>query len=389
MFYSEALKQIERPHFAGDALLFMRRVVLFAFSISVLVIAVNFTGAAARGDEIRLKRTAVILNTAKDVRVGDVADITGAKAGEAAAISLGRVSELRDRENVGSDTVVITLADLRHALASRGVNQGRIAFSGDRCRVRFVSEKRSGSGDSSAEGGGGVRGGGEGPLRSAEPGQWASEVLEDGTLRSQIAWFICDQMQHREAGAVRLLFSDRDESELKLSVGLHEFEIIPQASSASPQVPFLVRVFQGNRFIRSLRIVVGVRLQQDVYVAQRYLSRDDAIRPSDFEVRSMLLEPSSIPPAPITENLKGRDARGRIMKGQILRVGDVIDPVSVRRNQLVDLIVKRGSFTISMRARAMDSGRRGDVIPVRPAGRKSELKAIIGSEGTLTVVGSE
>lgn len=381
MFYSETLKQIGNSNRAWNALLFGRRVVLLGFFASVLLIAANFTGASARGDEIRLRRTAAVLSTAKDVRIGDVADIAGVKANEAATISLGTVSELRDREKGGGDTVVITLADIRRALATRGVNQGRIAFSGDRCRVRFVSEKRSGSMDSSAEGGG--------PLRSAEPGQWASEVLGDGTLRSQIARFICDQMHHREASTVRLLFSDRNESELKLSAGLHEFEIIPQASAASPQVPFLVRVFQGNRFIRSLRIVVGVRLQQDVYVSQRYISRDDAIRPSDFEVRSMLLEPSSIPPAPITENLKGRDARGRIVKGQILRVGDVIDPVSVRRNQLVDLIVKRGSFTISMQARAMDSGRSGDVIPVRPVGRKSDLKAIIGPDGTLMVVGSE
>jgi len=100
----------------------------------------------------------------------------------------------------------------------------------------------------------------------------------------------------------------------------------------------------------------------------------------------MVIEPNPIPPQNADDELVGREARGRISRGQILRRGQALDPIVVRRREEVTLVFRRGSLVVRQRGRALESGRIGDVIRVQPLTYDTELDARIDPEGVLIVV---
>jgi flagella basal body P-ring formation protein FlgA len=75
-----------------------------------------------------------------------------------------------------------------------------------------------------------------------------------------------------------------------------------------------------------------------------------------------------------------------ISEGQVIRVGDFQLPVVIDKHDEVTLIVKKGSFVISMAGRALEAGRVGQVIKVRPHNRKNELVGRIETTGIITVL---
>jgi len=349
--------------------------------VTLLVLLYCFgllTTQSVQADSVRLKRSAVVADTAESILLRDIAELSGAEVLSAGDVAVMSAVDLRNRSGQA-----VTLDDVRQALASRRLNPGRIAFSGDKCEIQFAVARKNQEGDRKSkrdtdqEKGSGV----------ISPGVWASTVMDEGTLRGQIARFVMQLNREQPASSIRIIFKDRDADQLELSALVHDFEITPQGTARSPELPMLVRVFLGDRFVRSFRISVGIRLQQDVYVAQRYIARGEFIRPGDFKVVSMLISPNPVSPMSTLEKAEGLEARGRITRGEIVRDGAVLTPVTVRRNQTVTLMIKRGAFTITTKGVVMEKGRVGDVVRVQPALRKSVLKARIGPEGVLTVVG--
>jgi len=345
---------------------------MFAVLSCLLLLVTNI----AHGDTVRLKRSTVVADTAEVVRLHDTAELSGAEVLGVSDLTIITTEELRRRGKF-----MITLDDIRQALASRRMNLGRIAFSGETCEVHFaaggeVSSRRQNRLDEVDEG----------LTKEVVPGEWASAVIGDGTLRGQIARLITTRVHQQSAETVRLIFAERDKEKLELSALIHDFEIIPQGTKGSAVFPVQVRVFAGDKFLRSFRINVGIRLQMKVYIAQRYIARGEMIRPGDFIIENKLMSPNPIPAETTSRKVTGLEARGRIVRGTVLRAGELTDPISVRRNQSVTLVIKRGQFVLSLKGIALEKGRVGDVIGVQPGMSSRVLKARIDPEGILTVL---
>jgi len=200
----------ESNHVCGRGL----RVVLLILLYSLLLLVTS----GVRADTVRLKRSTVVADTAEVVRLGDAAELSGGVVLGVSDLTIITTKELRQRGKF-----IITLDDIEQALASRRINLGRIAFSGEICQVHFASEGEMSRGRSK---GGDVDD--EVLKKEVVPGEWASAVIDDGTLRGQIARLITTQVHHRPAETVRLIFSERDGEKLALSALIHDFEIIPQ-----------------------------------------------------------------------------------------------------------------------------------------------------------------
>jgi len=344
--------------------------------IVVLAVASGLLPAGAIADTVRLNRSVVIHGSEGPIRVGDVAQLIGANALQARDTELIAASEVR----IGAE-FEITLAQIREALARRDVNLGRIAMSGDRCRV-FVTAPV----DPQRDARDGDPHGADQSGTADAPGVWASDLMDQPTLRGQIARTVAGQIFDRDPNSIRITFSDNDRDQLDLSTTAHDFEILPQATSASSQIPFDVRVFQGERLVRTVRVVVQILLRQEVFVAQRYVARGEIIRPGDFVREIRMIEPHPIAPEAMDAIIEGQEARGRIVRGEILRVGQIVEPIVIQRNQEVDLVCKVGAFVVSQKVRALESGRTGEIIRVRLLTRRTELKARIEPEGSLSVI---
>ncbi len=336
-------------------------------------------GGLVQADSIRLRRSTVVPANADGLALKVVADLVGP-----AALAAGEVIIKSADERQADGGTVVTLKEIREALQAQGINLGRLAISGDRCQIYVGATETAEAAANQAA----VRTESQDAQRpfDSQPGAWASTLVDEGNLRGQIARVIANDVQQRAAKTIRLEFSDRDREELRLTTAAHDFEIIPQATSSSAVLPMQVKVFQGERFIRSFRVIVKLWLEQDVFVAQRYLSRGETVRPGDFLVETQLLQPNAVGVFPTTEPVIGKETRGRLVKGAVLRLGDALAPVSVRKNAEIKLIIKRGDFTISMLGRALEAGRTGEIIRVRSLKNKTEMRARIEDSGHLAVV---
>ena len=62
------------------------------------------------------------------------------------------------------------------------------------------------------------------------------------------------------------------------------------------------------------------------------------------------------------ERLVGQAAKRQLSPGRALRANDVHRPFDVKKGALVTMVVAHGNLTLTAPGRAMESGRKGDVI---------------------------
>ncbi len=333
----------------------------------------------AGADTIRLKRSVLLNDATTAIELQDIAILTGPIALEAKNLVITTVDEQRALSS--SETIEITLADVRRALASNRIHLGRIAMSGAQCRITLgtlPTEIRSQPDLSTKTD--------QADTELLLPGDPASRFENEPTLRGQIVRVLLGRLFGRQADALRLQFSEADTSDLELPTALFDFEITTPASGTSPKLPIQIRVYQGDQLVRSLRIVADVSLHQEVWIATRYIARGETIGPDDFVLQMRVVKPHPVSPELSDVRIDGKESRTRIVQGQILRRGQTIDPVMVRRNEEVTIEFKSGPFVIREPGRALDSGRTGDIVRVRPLTRSVELHARIIAPGTLSII---
>ncbi len=298
---------------------------------------------------------------------------------------------------------VIKIGELRNILNKKGVNWGRISLSGDHCRITKSNEQESASAEmlDSRNRSKSSHNMGHNPaindpkpiVGMKEPGDWAIDLMKTNTLRGLVAEYLSIDFHGESPDAVWVYFSTGsgsisvdDDSILDLDIQLHDFEIIPQATPRSHRIPMRINVYQNEQLIRSGRIVVETKIRKKVYIAQRYIGRNEATRPTDFRIETQLEKPNPVPLWSTDDSIIGYETRGRIISGQVLRVGDLVKPTVVKRNSEVLVRAKAGSIIVRMRAVAMEAGRTGEIIRLRHIGSRTELFARIEENGNLVVV---
>lgn len=85
------------------------------------------------------------------------------------------------------------------------------------------------------------------------------------------------------------------------------------------------------------------------------------------------------------EDIEGRSAKGFIRAGQALGINNTEMPFDVETGSHVELVSKRGSLVVAAKVRAIDSGRRGDVVRVESLSSKKLLRAKVTGPQTVEV----
>lgn len=81
----------------------------------------------------------------------------------------------------------------------------------------------------------------------------------------------------------------------------------------------------------------------------------------------------------------GREARVTLYPGRAIRIGDVIAPAVVDRNDLVTLVFARSSLTITAEGRALGRGAAGDLIRVMNLASKATMAGRIRTDGSIEI----
>lgn len=115
----------------------------------------------------------------------------------------------------------------------------------------------------------------------------------------------------------------------------------------------------------SLNLRIKASLFQEVWMVQQRLIRgtipdEAALRPV---MRDIFLERGN--PVPASEDLGEFELLRTLPEGRLLSWADLTRRPSVRRGDLVEVVVEQGALTVTMRARSMEDGLLGESVAVK------------------------
>lgn len=138
-------------------------------------------------------------------------------------------------------------------------------------------------------------------------------------------------------------------------------------------------------------VVVSGRVEAmiSVPVLRNHAMPGDVIGPNDIQwtrVEARRAGPSTISNV---DDLVGRTPRRPITAGRALRLTDIRPNFIIRKGDVVTIILKAGTMTLTARAEALEKGAIGDVIRVRNNHSRKVLETRILAADTVTVVSAQ
>ena len=213
----------------------------------------------AAADEISIKGSVRLATGTGDVRLADIAELTGPLAEKYADTVVAQVHD-------STNAMEISVREVRAALTDAGVHWGKVNLNGTAVIVRPSASGTARAPmfmtPASIEPV-------NGPVASAHRGPsaflQAEMLIDDPTLRGEIARTIVAGLGMLPE-AVRLTFADRDASFLDTELGTSRFEIQPLSNLDSDRVELGVRVWSQGRIVHRQSLSVRLMLRSSVVV---------------------------------------------------------------------------------------------------------------------------
>ena len=89
------------------------------------------------------------------------------------------------------------------------------------------------------------------------------------------------------------------------------------------------------------------------------------------------------------EDAIGLEARVTLYAGRPIRIDDVGPPAIIERNQIVNIVFRRGGLVIAAEARALGRASAGDRLRVMNLGSRTTVVGTVLSNGTIMVGGPD
>jgi len=333
---------------------------------AVVVVAAVASGAAA--DEILLKGSVRLAGGVDEVRLGDIAELSGPVAHQYADIVIAQVHD-------STGAMEVSVRQVRSALSDAGVHWGKVNLSGATVIVR-----PTGPGNTS------------GPLfmspatikttaRTLPPvnrstADQADKLVHLPTLRGAVARTILSGLG-LPPEFVRMTFDDHDAAALDVSLETHRFEIQPMSNLDSDRVSLGIRSWSDGRVVNRQSLSVRLMVRTEVVVLSRDIRRGDVMLDADCATERRWITPIQ------ASTLCGYvEAVGRVTNMQ-LKAGDVLKKKHVKREVLIsrgDRVMVRclvGGVVLSLEAEARSSGTEGETVELRKLGERNTFMATI------------
>ncbi len=153
--------------------------------------------------------------------------------------------------------------------------------------------------------------------------------------------------------------------------------------SSAGSVSLKLNLIQEDKIVRSLNLSFSVKVYGKVWVASRNIGKKEIIRLEDIcqELRDITLDPSLSDLNP--ERIVGKSSVRNISKGTAF-LGKWLDfPLLVKKGHIVELVCQIEGMTLKTRGKALENGRKGEMI--RAKNLESDLLVVGIVENTDTV----
>lgn len=342
-------------------------------SWTALALVLALLPAQAGADAIRLHDQMGV--QAEEVKLRHVAELTGDQAAALGDTVVGTFD--------GRERMVVTLRDVRRALADAGVNWGMMTLRGHRqCEVlRLEPTEPDAAATNKGE-----------PAENEADDQKpvvASNIdqpvrsQDEPTLRGRIERVIAE-LAGVEREKLRIDFRPHDERRLEDKTWSGRFEVEPGATSAIGRVPLTVRQYRGGRPVETFTLTADVQRSVEAVVATRRVRRNERFEAGDIERRTVWLDHDREPLAE-TELVVGQRAGTSVRSGSPIYADDVREPVLIRRGELVTVRAVSGGLVVRTAARAAEEGAMDEIIRLRNEGSRENFYATVTGRREATV----
>jgi flagella basal body P-ring formation protein FlgA len=319
----------------------------------MLVAMLLFAAASSLGQSVIELRPSARVAAGAPVVVGDIARLEGEDA-----VVLGTVVVLEGAK-AGER---VTIDEVRRAVDRSGrVNWGRISLRGSACTLAAM--------ESDAR-----------PAEATPAGSPAAAPDPAGTVRHAVMMRIAAVAQ-APIEDLRLAFSPDDDEILNLHSAGRTVEVTP--TGLSDRLPLAVRVFEGERIVRSRTIRVGVEVRREVVMGGASRRRGETIGDEDV-TRGVQWLGLSARPARL-DQVVGASPRMRVNVGQVVMVDDVTPQVVVNKGEQVTVYCVSGTVVLTMRARATAPARDGELVVLEALDSKRTFQARMDGRGRAVV----
>jgi len=135
----------------------------------------------------------------------------------------------------------------------------------------------------------------------------------------------------------------------------------------------------------SFYVTANISRYDNIYIANGSLNRGHIIRESDvYKSRKDL---AKLPFGYITNpaDVIGKQLKRHVQAGRILSPSQLINPIVIKRGEIISLQSKSSGFAISMKGTAMSNGAIGDRIRVKNSSSKRIVEGTISQAGIVSI----
>ncbi|MBL0870896.1 MAG: flagellar basal body P-ring formation protein FlgA [Phycisphaerales bacterium] len=319
-----------------------------------------------------LPRVAADTTNAQDLRLSDIAEVTGPDAHRLKNAVVLTSDDLAKADF--SRGLAVELEQVREAISRipGGISWGRVTLSGSTCLLRKADDL------SNVPAGPPVPEFVPGRKQISQPAAEVSQTTLRGIIASRLA-----ELQGVTLGDLRIKVASptrADEAYLDVPMGSDQrVEITPGARNSS-RMPLNVDVYQGDRLVENRQYTAEVQVRRWVVVPMGTIERDQIITEEDFKREQRWVSPAADAPADVTQVI-GATPRRRLEAGRIITAQDLQSPVVVQKGETVWVHCLSGGFVIKTKARAMSAGRDGQLVafqtegnPLAPGARSTSFQ---------------
>jgi flagella basal body P-ring formation protein FlgA len=134
-------------------------------------------------------------------------------------------------------------------------------------------------------------------------------------------------------------------------------------------------------------VTPNILRETQLLMVARECDRGHVLAPEDVRLTTVWVDCDAQQYVSDPASATGCELNRRLAVGELLRRNHLAAPVCARRGDLVKVIYRSGSLTLSLHALALDSGRRGDTVRLRNTTSGTVFRAVLDGRKSACLYG--
>ncbi|MFG0246258.1 MAG: flagellar basal body P-ring formation chaperone FlgA [Phycisphaerales bacterium JB052] len=308
--------------------------------------------------QVDLRATVRVAHDQQTITLGDLARVNGPQADVLQQLALANTPEIRT-----GNWSMLELTGIREQIKNAtGINYGAIVLRGGDVRLTRLPDRNA-------------------PRVTSKAATPQAQTPSGPTLRDHIERWVYARLR-TTPDTTRIKYNERDASKLATPTSGRVVEIREIGRSDMMTLGFVV--YENEQIVLENTIRFEALVQREVLVTTGFIRRGEAVSRELTQLELRWL-PTTEPIATPKDSI-GQIVRSTVDPGEMLLASMLEPPVLVERGQIVSARSIAGSVSVSLKVRAKQDGRLGEIIELESRDRSQRFQARVAGAGRVVIV---